>query len=202
MLNENKQQETTTPLANQQSFGGHELLDAHEAIGTLIGTLDHFVVYSSYVQDQELTSILNRQKEFLTQMYNTIVNTLTSGQVPNIKTQVYEMVENHHSTYGMSQSAPKSPIQTPNELNDECISSAILGHLKAISTGFTTTALEATNPILRRIFADSIPNTIEMAYEVYLYQNKHQYYQVPQLPVQDMQMIRNSFAPVQTGLSH
>src|SRR5699024_9539055 len=123
-------------------------------------------------------------------------------QVPDIKTQVYEMVESHHSTYGMRQSAPKSPIQPPNELNDECMSSPILRHLKAISTGFTATALDATNRIISRIFADSIRNTIEMAYEVYLYQNTHQYYQVPQLPVQDMQMIRNSFAPVQTGLSH
>lgn len=202
MLNENNQQETPASLANQQSFGGHELFDAHEAIGTVINTLDHFVLYSDYVQDQELSAMMNRQKNFLTQMYNTIVHTLTSGQVPNVKTQVYEMVEGHDSTYGMSQTAPKSPIQTPNELNDECISSAILGHLKAISTGFTTTALEATNPIFRRIFADSIPNTIEMAYEMYLYQNKHQYYQVPQLQMQDMQMIRNSYAPIQTGMSH
>ena len=202
MLNENNQQETTTPLSNQLSFGGHELFDAHEAIGTVINALDHYVLYSDHVQDQELSTMMNRQKEFLTQMYNTIIQTLTTGQVPTIKTQVYEMNEDHHSTYGMSQAAPKSPIQTSTELNDECISGAILGHLKAISTGFTTTALEATNPIFRRIFADSIPNTIEMAYEVYLYQNKHQYYQVPQLQMQDMQMIRNSYAPVQTGMSH
>lgn len=201
MLN-NYEENATTPSPNPGAFGGHELFDTHEAIGTVVGALEHYVLYSEHVQDQELTSMMNRQKDFLTQMYNTIVHTLTSGQVPNVKTQVYEMLEGHQSTYGMSPSAPKSPIQTTNELNDECISSAILGHLKAISTGFTTTALEATNPILRRIFADSIPNTIEMAYEVYLYQNKHKYYQVPQLQAQDMQSLRNNFAPIQTGMSH
>src|SRR5690625_3098807 len=189
-------------MQSQQQFGGHELLDVHEALGALTGGLEHFVIYEQHVQDQELSNIMQRQKTFLTQIYNTILDTLKSSKDPAVKTQTYLMEQNNDSVYGMKPSSPKTPIQSINELNDECISSFILGHLKAISTGFTTTALEATNPVLRRIFADSIPNEIEMAYEVYLYQNKNQYYQVPQLPVQDMQMIRNSFAPVQTGLSH
>jgi spore coat protein CotF len=58
-------------------------------------------------------------------------------------------------------------------------------------------ALETTNPVVRRVLADSVPNCIEMAYEISLYQNKHHYYQVPQLAQQDMQQMLNSFAPVQ-----
>src|SRR5699024_9179703 len=81
-------------------------------------------------------------------------------------------------TFGMTPSAPKTPIQSASQIDDQCISSGILGHLKGIATHFTTTALEASNPVLRRIFADSIPNVIELGYEMYLYQNKHQYYQV------------------------
>jgi spore coat protein CotF len=34
-----------------------------------------------------------------------------------------------------------------------------------------------------------------MAYEVSIYQNKHHYYQVPQLAPQDTQQIVNAFAP-------
>lgn len=190
-------------VPNQQAFGGHELFDAHEAIGALSGTLEHYAIYGDHVQDQELTNIMQRQKSFLTQMYNTIVDTLTSGQDPAVKTQVYKMEESNQTTYGMSPSAPKKPIQSIQELNDECISSGILGHLKGISTHFTTAALEATNPVLRRVFADSIPNAIEMAFEMYLYQNKNQYYQVPQLSPQDMQALRQSYAPVSHGnISH
>ena len=59
------------------------------------------------------------------------------------------------------------------------------------------TAMEVTNPVLRRLFADSIPNLIEMAYEIFLYQNKNQYYQVPQLKEEDMQIIMNSYAAAQ-----
>lgn len=201
MLEQNNQQQTTQNM-NQQPFGGHELFDADETIGAVVGTLEHFVIYQEHVQDPELTTIMDRQKSFLTQMYNTIINTLTSGQDPAVPTQVYKMELNNQTTYGLSPSAPKTPIQSVSELNDECISSAILGHLKGISTHLTTAALEATNPVLRRVFADSVPNTIEMAYEMYLYQNKHQYYQVPQLQPQDMQTIRQSYATVHSGPSH
>ena len=61
----------------------------------------------------------------------------------------------------------------------------------------TMAALETTNPVVRRVLADSVPNCIEMAYEISLYQNKHHYYQVPQLAQQDMQQLLNSFAPAQ-----
>lgn len=196
------QQQAGTQLPPQQQFGGHELMEVHEAIGGLSGTLEHYVIYDEYVQDQQLTTIMQRQRMALTQMYNTILDTLKTGKDPATKTQTYNMQENNTTNFGIQQQAPKTPIQSVSELNDECISGAILGHLKAVASSFTLTALEATNPVLRRIFADSIPNVIEMAYEVYLYQNKHQYYQVPQLPQQEMQAIINSFAPISNNVSH
>ena len=58
----------------------------------------------------------------------------------------------------------------------------------------TMAATETCNPVVRRVFADSVPNCIEMAYELAIYQNKHHYYQVPQLAAQDMQQLLNSFA--------
>jgi spore coat protein CotF len=36
-----------------------------------------------------------------------------------------------------------------------------------------------------------------MGYELSIYQNKHHYYQVPQLAEQDMNTYRNAFAPAQ-----
>src|SRR5690625_3463229 len=188
-------------MPSQQQFGGHELIEADESIGAIVGGLEHFVLYEQHVQDQELANIMQRQKAFLTQVYNTVLDTLKSGKDPAVKTQTYLMEENNDTTYGMKPSSPKTPIQSVNELNDECISNFILGHLKAIASSFTLVALEATNPVLRRIFADSIPNIIEMAYEVYLYQNKHQYYQVAQLQQQDMQTIINSYAPIQGNIT-
>jgi len=196
-----QQPSTQMPLAQQ--FGAHELLDADEAIGTLIGGIEHFVIYDGFVQDARLKSIMQRQKSALTQIYNTIIDTMKSGKDPAVKTQTYLMEQqNTKTTFGMKPRSPKTPIQSVNELNDECISSAVLGHLKSIASEFTLAALEATHPVLRRIFADSIPNVIEMGYEVYLYQNEQQYYEVPQLAPQDMQTIVNSFGQAQNPMQH
>lgn len=186
----------------QQNFGGHELLDLHEAIGGLVGGMEQYLLYEQHIQDQELASILQRHKTFLSQLYNTIVETLKTGQDPAVPTQTYNMTENNDIIYGMQPSPPKMPAQSINELNDECISGFMLGALKANASAFTTTSLEANNPVLRRILADSIPNMIEMAYEVFLYQNKHQYYQVPQLQAQDMQELTSCFAPIQGTMPH
>lgn len=204
MLNQNEQQNLheSTQMQPQQNFGGHELLDLHEALGGLVGGLEQFLLYEQHIQDQALTAILQRHKTFLTQLYNTIVDTLKTGQDPAVPTQTYQMTESNNIIYGMQPSPPKTPAQSVNELNDECISGFMLGILKENASAFTTTSLEANNPVLRRILADSIPNMIEMAYEVFLYQNKHQYYQVPQLQAQDMQQYTNGFAPIQGTMPH
>lgn len=204
MQNQNQQQnlQDSTQMQSQQNFGGHELLDLHEALGGLVGGMEQCLLYEQHIQDQALTSILQRHKTFLTQLYNTIVDTLKTGQDPAVPTQTYNMTENNDIIYGMQPSPPKVPAQSVNELTDECISGFMLGALKANASAFTMASLEANNPVLRRILADSIPNMIEMAYEVFLYQNKHQYYQVPQLQAQDMQEITNSFAPIQGTMPH
>lgn len=198
-----QQQHTGTDMPLALQFGAHELLDADEAIGTLVGAIEHFVLYDQYVQDTQLKNMMQRHKTAITQIYNTILDTLKSGKDPAVKTQTYMMeIQNTQTRFGMQPSSPKTPIQSVNEFNDECISSAILGHIKAIASEFTLTALEATNPVLRRIFADSIPNIIEMGFEIYLYQNEHQYYEVPQLNQQDMQNIVNSFGQANNNMSH
>ena len=201
MLNQNQQEnlQSSTQMPPQQSHGGNELFDTHEALSTLAGGLEQYLLYEQHIQDPELKTMEQRHHNFLTQLYNTVVGTLQTGQKPTVETQTYMMEQNNNVIYGMKPSAPKSPSQSVNQINDECVSGFMLGVMKSTASTFTMTSLESTNPVLRRVLADSIPNIIEMAYEVFLYQNKNQYYQVAQLQQQDMQMIMNSFAPVQQG---
>lgn len=204
MQSQNQQQnmENSTNMPPQQNEGGHALLDTHEAVGSVIGSLEQLLLYEAHIQDPALQTISQRHRSFLSQVYNTIVETLQTGQDPKVPTQTYQMEQSNDVIYGMQPSAPKSPSQSINEINDECLSGYMLGNLKEISSDFTMTALEATNPVLRRVIADSIPNVIEMAYEIFLYQNKNQYYQVPQLQMQDMQNIVNGFSPIQQNMQH
>ncbi len=191
-----------TGMPPQQQFGGLEIMEAHESLGALSGCIAYYSLHQQYVQDQQLTNIFDRQKTFVSQLYNTVLNTLQTGKDPAVKTQTYEMQENNQTTYGVTPSTPKAPIQNVNEINDKELSSALLGHLKGIASHFTMAALESTNPVLRRIFADSVPNVIELAFEVYLYQNKQQYYQVPQLTQQDTQAIISHYGPVPGNMPH
>jgi spore coat protein CotF len=181
------------------NHGGHELFDAHEVIGGLINMLDQYQMYAQHIQDQELQAIQQRQHAFVTQMYNTIVQSFNSGQDPTQKTQQYQMQQSNEVVYGIKSGQPKKPNQSVNELSDNGLSSYMLGHTKTLATLLPMTALEMTNPVLRRVIADSVPNFIEMSYEIFLYQNKHGYYQVPQLQQQDMNQLLQSYTTISQG---
>src|SRR5690625_408184 len=134
-------------------------------------------------------------------MYNTIIDTLQSGHDPQTPTQTYQMANVSNVTYGLQPAQPKSPAQTVSEINDECISTYMMNNVKLIATSFTTTALETTNSVLRRIFDDSIPNDIELGYEIYLYQNRNGYYDDELLEQQEMQMITSGFSPAPPNMT-
>lgn len=189
------------PQANQQqagltnnNHGGHEVFDAHEAISGVISILDHYQMYGEHVQDQELQDILQRQSNFVRQTYNTIVQTFSTGQDPQTATQQYKMQQNNDVVYGLNPTQPKKPNQSVSELSDQGLSTYMLGQTKNLATLLTMTSLEMTNPILRRVIADTVPNFVEMSYELFLYQNKLGYYQVPQLQTEDMNQLLQSFS--------
>lgn len=204
MQNPNQKQgfQDITNMPPEQNHGGHEIMDAHQAISALTGALEQYVLYEGHIQDQELQNMLERHRTFLSTLYNTITETLKSGQDPSVKTQTYQMEQSNDVIYGMNPAPPSAPAQSINEIDDKCVSSYMMSDMKTCATGFTSAALEVANPVLRRVFADSVPNIVEMAYEIFLYQNKHQYYQVPQLQVQDMQAITNGYAPIQGNMPH
>ncbi|KKB34060.1 spore coat protein [Bacillus thermotolerans] len=185
----------TGAVPQQLNHGAHEVLDVHEVLSGAIGAMDQYTMLRSHVQDQELLDILDRQYQFMQQEYNTTLDCFQSGKDPAVPTKSYNMKQDNDFVYGLKQSQPKKPMQSASEINDAYISGALLGAVKSMAAMKTAAALEATNPVVRRVLADSIPNCIEMAYELSIYQNKHHYYQVPQLPQQDAQMMMQSYAP-------
>lgn len=187
----------TGSVPTDMNHGGHELFDVHEALSGVIASLNQAMLLRPYVQDPELLDIIDRQYRFTLDEYNITVECFKSGTDPSHPTGSYKMKEGNDFIYGMKPSQPKKPLQNANEVNDEIISGFLLGSAKANATMKAATSLETTNPVVRRVLADSIPNCIEMAYELSIYQNKHHYYQVPQLAQQDMQQLLNAFAPSQ-----
>lgn len=182
---------TVPPMMNH---GGHELFDVHEVLSGTIASLNQAMILRPHVKDPELLDILDRQYRFTLDEYNITVECFKTGMDPSHPTSSYKMKQGNDFVYGMKQSQPKKPMQNASEINDEMISGFLLGSAKANASAKTMAALETTNPVVRRVLADSVPNCIEMAYELSIYQNKHHYYQVPQLAQQDMQALLNAFA--------
>jgi spore coat protein CotF len=191
-------QQGSAQMNPSMNHGGHEMFDSHEILSGLINVLDQYVLYNGFIQDQELKQILLHQYQFITDLYNISVEAFQTGREPSHPTQTYMMNQNNDVIYGIQQqSAPKKPMTNINEIKDAGISAYMLGQIKGTASLLTMAALEITNPVLRRMMADSVPNFIEMGYEIFLYQNKRHYYQVPQLAEQDMKQMLNSFNPIQ-----
>ncbi|MEK4746569.1 spore coat protein [Niallia sp. FSL W8-0177] len=183
----------TGQVPQAMNHGGHEMFDVHEVLVGAINTMNLYKLLGNHIQDPELRDIQNRQYQFIQEEYNLTLECFQTGQPPAKRTEPYMMKENNDFIFGMTQMPPAKPIQNVTEMSDQ----AMLSALKASASMKTMAAAETTNPVVRRVIAASIPNCLEMAYEVSLYQNKHHYYQVPQLAAQDMQNILNGFAPAQ-----
>jgi spore coat protein CotF len=204
MMNTQQQNNTQQMTPNMQQptdtkHGGHELMDVHEVLSCTISTLDQYLLYKQHVKDPELIDILNRQHQFMQDQYNILTECFKSGMNPSHHTARYAMTQNNDVVYGLTPSQPRKPKMNASEIGDKCISNYMLGLMKADAGQLTKAALEVTNPVVRRVIADSVPNYIEMAYEIFQYQNKHQYYQVARLDQQDMETIINSFTTATNG---
>ncbi|PEZ81892.1 MULTISPECIES: spore coat protein [Bacillaceae] len=195
----------TGAIPPQMNHGGHEVFDVHEVLSGTIVTLNTYTLLRQHVQDQELLDILDRQYQFIQDEYNITLECFQTGQDPSKRTQSYKMNQGNDFIYGLTPTQPKKPLQSVSEITDECISAMMLGAAKSTASMKAMSAVEITNPVVRRVLAASVPNCIEMAYEISVYQNKHHYYQVPQLAQQDMQQMMNSYAPAQgnnNNMSH
>ncbi|WP_370621799.1 spore coat protein [Bacillus sp. JCM 19034] len=183
-------------MQSQMNHGGHEVFDLHEVLDGMINVLDSYILVRTHVKDQELMDILERQYSFILDQYNITCECFQTGQDPSHPTKKYMMKQSNQITYGINPSQPKKPMQSMHEVSDQRIAVHMLGLIKSMATKITMSSLEATNPVVRRVLADTVPNYIEMAYEIFLYQNKLQQYQVPQLSPQDMSAMMQSYAPV------
>jgi spore coat protein CotF len=185
----------TGSVPQQLNHGGHEIMDVQEILSGTIDILNSYMMLRPQIKDQELRDILDRQYQFIADEYNITLDCFKSGEDPAKPTQSYKMNQGNDFIYGVQPSQPRRPVQSLSEISDANISCLMLGQIKSAATMKTTAALETTNPVVRRVLADSIPNCIEMAYELSIYQNKYHYYQVPQFAQQDMQQMMNMFAP-------
>lgn len=183
-------------MAPTLNHGGHDLFDSHEIIAGMINVLDQFMIFRTFMTDQELISLLDRQYAFIESQYNVLAEAFSTGQKPSASTGVYNMTLSHDVQFGITPSQPKKPNRSISDVKEAGLSAHMLGLIKSQASLMGMAATEITNPVVRRIVADTVPNFIELAYEIFLYQNKHSYYQVPQLSPSDAEKMVHSYQPV------
>ncbi|MEV5025226.1 spore coat protein [Paenibacillus sp. LPE1-1-1.1] len=196
-MQQQTQSNTNLQGTGMQAFnhGGHELFDMHEVLSCSIGMLDQFMIFRQYVQDVELLDILDRQYNFALSQYNLTAECFATGQKPSQETSTYMIKEIIEPLYGLQATQPKKPNQSLADVKDAGISGYMIGLVKSHASLLAMAAVEVTNPVVRRVLASQVQNFVEMAYELFMYQNKRAYYQVPQLAANDMQIMINAFVP-------
>lgn len=182
-------------LMLNMNHGGHEIFDTHEILAGLINVLDLYQVLDQHIKDPALKANLHHQYTYILDVYNISVEAFTTGKDPSHSSPPYKMNQSNEVIYGLTPSQPKKPNQSVNDMNEQGVSGHMLGLIKSTGSLLAMSAAEITNPVLRRVVADSVPNFIEMAYEIFLYQNKNRFYQVPQLTQKDMTQMIQSYAP-------
>ncbi|WP_433945598.1 spore coat protein [Paenibacillus sp. SN-8-1] len=193
-------QQTQGQSIPQFNRGGHEIFEAHEIIQCTINLLDNYTIYRSFVKDQELMGILDRQSAYIRTQYDLTVECFKSGQKPSQETEPYLIPQMKQPVYGMQQQGQaKKPAASQAEINDAVISTLMLNIVKPHASALARSATEVVNPVVRRVLASQSQNFVEMAYELFEYQNVRGYYQLPQLPGQDMHAMLNEFAPSMGG---
>ncbi|MFD2114641.1 spore coat protein [Paenibacillus yanchengensis] len=195
MQQQNVTSSQSKSVSPPMNHGGHELFDVHEVLSCAISVLDQYMMFKQHVQDQELMKLMDKQYQFMAMQYNITVDCFKSGQEPTQKTTTYLIDDVLQPVYGLQPGQPKMPIQSISEINDAGITDSMQGLIKSHAGLLTKAALETTNPVVRRVLAAQVQNFIEMSYELFMYQNKKAYYQVPQLTVADMQHMVQSYAP-------
>ncbi|WP_018130947.1 spore coat protein [Effusibacillus pohliae] len=159
------------------NLGAHEVMELHEVLTDAIDGINQFQLYRPHVQDPQLRQILDKQIQFMTQEYNSIVQALQqqgAGQAVPYRTPRQANVQ-----YGLQNPATVTPNASANQMDDRDVASGMLGCHKASACTRMVAALEFANPQLRRMVQQSAVNCAEQAYEVWQYMNQKGYYQVP-----------------------
>lgn len=158
-------------------YGAHEVMEIHEVLTDSIDGINQFQLYRPHITDPQLQGIMDKQLQFMTQEYNSLVQALQQRGMSN-PTQ-YRAPMNSQPTYGLRNPDPQSPNLTMQQMDDRDVASGMLGCHKASATMRMHASLECADPQMRKMIQQGANNCAEQAYEVWQYMNEKGYYQVP-----------------------
>jgi len=158
-------------------LGAHEMMEIHEVLTDTIDGINQFQLYQPHIKDPKLSTIVQKQINFMVQEYNNMVQTI--DQQSRGEAIPYRSIKNAAPAYGLKNPSPNAPNTSLNEMDDRDVSSGMLGCHKASACLRMKASLELADPTLRRMLQQGAINCSEQAFEVWHYMNQNGYYQVP-----------------------
>jgi spore coat protein CotF len=172
-------------------YGAHEMMEVHEVLTDTINGINQFQLYTPHVTDPKLRTILDRQVQFMTQGYNSLLQVVNQNGMN--QGQPYRAPLNGTPVYGLHNPTPESPNTSMNQMNDRDVASGMLGCHKSSAVMCMVAAQECADPGLRRMIQQSAINCSEQGYEVWQYMNQNGYYQVPTMKETTTNTVMNSY---------
>lgn len=174
-------------------FGAHETMELHEILNTSIDGINNFELYRDHVQDPQLRSILDKQIQFMTQEFNTLVQTVQQQGLG--QATPYRGPKNVAPKYGLRQPGAVSPNASPTDMDDRDVASGMLSCHKSGAVKRMAAALEFANPQLRGTIQQTALNCAEQAFEVWNFMNQKGMYQVPTMMDMTTNTMMQTFTP-------
>lgn len=170
-----------------------------EALTTKAANVELFSFLSNQVQDMQLRNMLENQARIIEQHYIQGVQILQgTGQASQSPTQ-YAGNMNAQPKLGLRQPSHPAPNMNPQTLSDRTVCTIALNVHKFGAIGWTTFALECTNPQFRTYLMTGASVCDRMAYDIWAYMNQKGWYQVPTLQQNTTQTMMQSYQVPQQG---
>jgi spore coat protein CotF len=176
-------------------LGAHEVMELHEVLTETIDGINQFELYRPYAKDPQLLNMLDRHLQFMTQEYNNLVSALGQHGITPMGGDSYRAPKTTTPAYGLHQPSPQTPNTSPSQMNDQDVSSGMMGCHKATATLRMAATQEIADPQLRRMVQQGAVNASEMSYELFQYMNQKGYYQVPTLTDMTTNTMLNTYQP-------
>jgi spore coat protein CotF len=176
------------------NLGAHEVMELHEILSETVTGINTAQLYNEHCQDPQLKGLVNKQLEFMTNEYNSMVNTISQHGFQ--EAVPYRVSNNYSPTYGLRNPSSQTPNMSASHVDDQDVASALLGIHKTSASKRMTGSLECSNPQLRRMLVQGAINCADQAYDVWQYMNSKGYYQVPTMQQNTTDTLINTYQPM------
>lgn len=163
-------------------FGAHETLEVNEILLEKVNMITHFTLYAQAAKNPRLVDMIRRHQQEEIRTYDEIVaythDYNSFKPVPpqsNLRGVTPEQIQ-----YGVNEPPQMQPQSNAQMTDREVAIALLLCHKNASMNGLRAT-LECADPNLRQMLLNSCANCVNQAYEVFLFLNELNEYQVPEM---------------------